>query len=49
MPDAHPFQRIAEISEALEILRTQILSHSDTDRAAEILRDGLNTAHKGGQ
>jgi PAS domain S-box-containing protein len=40
MPSASPPQRIAEISEALEILRTQSLSHPE--KAAELLQDGLS-------
>ncbi len=39
MPSASLPQRIAEISKALEILRTQSLSHPD--KAAEMLQDGL--------
>ncbi len=39
MPSANPSQIVAEIFKALEILRTQSLSHPD--KAAEMLQDGL--------
>ncbi len=39
MPSVSPSQKIAEISEALEILRTQSLVHPD--KAAEVLQDSI--------
>jgi hypothetical protein len=39
MPSTSPSQRIAEISEALEVLRTQSLNH--LDKAAEILSNAI--------